>query len=57
MTLKLDNGNYLLFQQRTKDVTRAIDETSSVIKALEEVRKDVDATHLAWHEEALLIWQ
>ena len=26
-----------------------------MIKALEEVRKDVDATHMAWHEEAFLL--
>lgn len=39
-------------QQRAKDIAKAFDETSSVIKA---VRKDVDATHLAWHEEALLL--
>ena len=42
-------------QQRLKDITKAFDGTSSVIKALEMVRKDVDATHLGWHEEALLL--
>ena len=42
-------------QQRAKDIAKAFDETSSVIKSLEEVRKDVDATHMAWHEEALLL--
>ena len=42
-------------QQRAKDIAKAFDETSRVIKALEEVRKDVDATHMAWHEEALLL--
>ena len=42
-------------QQRAKDIAKPFDETSGVIKALEEVRRDVDATHLAWHEEALLL--
>ena len=42
-------------QQRSKDITKAFDETSSVIRALEDVRKNVDTTHLAWHEEALLL--
>ena len=42
-------------QQRAKDIAKAFDETSSVINALEEVRKDVDVIHMAWHEEALLL--
>ena len=42
-------------QHRTKDIAKSFDETSSMIKALEEVRNDVDATHMAWHEEALLL--
>ena len=40
-------------QLRAKDIAKAFTETSNVIKALEQIRKDVDATHLAWHEEAL----
>ena len=40
-------------QLRAKDIANAFTETSNVIKALEHIRKDVDATHLAWHEEAL----
>ena len=38
-------------QQRSKDIAKAFDEISSVIRALEEVRNNVDATHLAWHEK------
>lgn len=38
-----------------KDITNAFTETSIVIKALEQIRNDVDVTHLAWHEEALLL--
>ena len=40
-------------QLRAKDISNAFTETSNVIKALEQITKDVDATHLAWHEEAL----
>ena len=39
-------------QLRARDIANAFTETSNVIKALEQIRKDVDATHLAWHEEA-----
>ena len=38
---------------RAKDIANAFTETSNVIKALEQIRNDVDTTHLAWHEEAL----
>ena len=40
-------------QLRAKDIAKAFTETSNVIKTLEQIRRDVDATHLAWHEEAL----
>ena len=40
-------------QLHVKDIANAFDETSNVIEALEQIRKDVDATHLAWHEEAV----
>ena len=40
-------------QLRAKDIAYAFTDTSNVIKVLEQIRKDVDATHLAWHEEAL----
>ena len=40
-------------QLRAKDIADAFTETSNVIKTLEQIRNDVDTTHLAWHEEAL----
>ena len=40
-------------QLRARDIANAFTETSNVIKALEQIRNDVNTTHLAWHEEAL----
>ena len=40
-------------QLHAKDIAKAFAETSRVIKAIEQIRKDVDATHLVWHEEAI----
>ena len=34
-------------------IAKAFIETSNVTKALEQLRKDIDAIHLAWHGEAL----
>ena len=42
-------------QQRSKDIAQALRDISCVIKALEEVRWNVDSTHLVWHEEAVLL--
>lgn len=42
-------------QQRAKDIVQAFREITNVIKALEEVRRDVDTAHLSWHEEAALL--
>lgn len=42
-------------QLRAKDIAHAFTETCNVIKALEQIRNDVVVTHLAWHEEALLL--
>ena len=39
-------------QLRAKDIAKAFNEATTVIKALEDIRKNVDATHMAWHEEA-----
>lgn len=40
-------------QLHAKDIANVFTETSNVIRALEQIRKDVNTTHQVWHEEAL----
>ena len=39
-------------QSHSRDIASAFCETSNVIKALEQLRTDVDSVHQGWHEEA-----
>ena len=48
-------GLTVSLQKRAKDICKAYSEVSSVIRALSEVRSDIDVKHKVWHDMALAL--
>ena len=48
-------GLTISLQQRVKDICQAHSEVSSIVRALNEVRSNIDVKHKVWHDMAVAL--